>query len=102
MTPGNEPLKKLTFPILLLSGAFKEDAESRGEEFMPPDEYEKLEQECMEVLPDSVFKIYNYWLSQRKHSPVKRDAPKVGRNDACPCGSGKKYKQCCGQARTLH
>ncbi|VAW48524.1 Protein translocase subunit SecA, partial [hydrothermal vent metagenome] len=27
----------------------------------------------------------------------KRDAPKVGRNDPCPCGSGKKYKQCCGK-----
>lgn len=27
----------------------------------------------------------------------KRDTPKVGRNDPCPCGSGKKYKQCCGK-----
>ena len=27
---------------------------------------------------------------------VTRDQPKVGRNDACPCGSGKKYKKCCG------
>ena len=27
---------------------------------------------------------------------VRRDAPKVGRNDPCPCGSGKKYKKCCG------
>ncbi|MEO6391401.1 MAG: SEC-C metal-binding domain-containing protein, partial [Pyrinomonadaceae bacterium] len=27
---------------------------------------------------------------------VIRDAPKVGKNDACPCGSGKKYKKCCG------
>jgi hypothetical protein len=26
-----------------------------------------------------------------------REAPKVGRNDPCPCGSGKKYKKCCGQ-----
>jgi uncharacterized protein len=29
-----------------------------------------------------------------KH-PIKRDVPKVGRNDPCPCGSGKKYKNCC-------
>ena len=29
-------------------------------------------------------------------APVTRDAPKVGRNDPCPCGSGKKYKKCCG------
>jgi len=28
---------------------------------------------------------------------VKRTAPKVGRNDPCPCGSGKKYKRCCGR-----
>jgi len=29
---------------------------------------------------------------------VRREAPKVGRNDPCPCGSGKKYKKCCGAA----
>ena len=28
--------------------------------------------------------------------PLRRSAPKVGRNDPCPCGSGKKYKKCCG------
>ncbi len=28
--------------------------------------------------------------------PLRREGPKVGRNDPCPCGSGKKYKQCCG------
>ncbi|RBP46440.1 preprotein translocase subunit SecA [Roseimicrobium gellanilyticum] len=30
--------------------------------------------------------------------PLKREVPKVGRNDPCPCGSGKKYKSCCGRA----
>jgi preprotein translocase subunit SecA len=30
--------------------------------------------------------------------PLKREVPKVGRNDPCPCGSGKKYKQCCGRS----
>jgi preprotein translocase subunit SecA len=30
-------------------------------------------------------------------APIKRDAPKVGRNEPCPCGSGKKFKQCCGK-----
>jgi preprotein translocase subunit SecA len=29
--------------------------------------------------------------------PVRRNVPKVGRNDPCPCGSGKKYKNCCGR-----
>jgi uncharacterized protein YecA (UPF0149 family) len=28
--------------------------------------------------------------------PIVRDAPKVGRNDPCICGSQKKYKKCCG------
>ena len=32
-----------------------------------------------------------------KAKPVVNDGPKVGRNDPCPCGSGKKYKQCCGK-----
>ncbi|MBN2617814.1 MAG: YchJ family protein [Spirochaetales bacterium] len=30
------------------------------------------------------------------NKPVVRDGEKVGRNDPCPCGSGKKYKKCCG------
>ncbi|MFV0337495.1 MAG: SEC-C metal-binding domain-containing protein, partial [Chthoniobacterales bacterium] len=29
--------------------------------------------------------------------PMQRDQPRIGRNDPCPCGSGKKYKQCCGR-----
>ena len=32
-----------------------------------------------------------------KQETVRRDMPKVGRNDPCPCGSGKKYKNCCGK-----
>lgn len=28
---------------------------------------------------------------------VKRQGPKIGRNDKCPCGSGSKYKKCCGK-----
>lgn len=31
------------------------------------------------------------------NKPVSRATPKVGRNDPCPCGSGKKYKNCCGK-----
>lgn len=32
-----------------------------------------------------------------QHGPYKRATPKIGRNDKCPCGSGKKYKNCCGR-----
>jgi preprotein translocase subunit SecA len=35
--------------------------------------------------------------AQEKKTPKRRSAPKVGRNDPCPCGSGKKYKHCCGR-----
>lgn len=30
-------------------------------------------------------------------TPTVREEPKIGRNDPCPCGSGKKYKKCCGK-----
>ena len=33
--------------------------------------------------------------------PVRRDLPKVGRNDPCPCGSGKKFKNCCGRGAVV-
>ncbi len=33
-----------------------------------------------------------------KKEPVKRKEAKIGRNDPCPCGSGKKYKNCCGRS----
>jgi preprotein translocase subunit SecA len=36
-------------------------------------------------------------MSQSKGMTIRNDAPKVGRNDPCPCGSGKKFKQCCGK-----
>jgi len=32
-----------------------------------------------------------------KTETIRRNVPKVGRNDPCPCGSGKKYKKCCGK-----
>ena len=36
----------------------------------------------------------------RKPETVKRNQPKIGRNNPCPCGSGKKYKNCHGRAGT--
>jgi len=56
-------------------------------------------------IPASVVWIYRYWQPVRKavmehmaaHT-IQRDQPKTGRNDPCPCGSGKKFKKCCGAA----
>src|SRR5260370_39668512 len=52
--------------------------------------------------------IYRHFQSQRSlenqslgNTTIRRVAPKIGRNDPCPCGSGKKFKQCCGRT-TLH
>ncbi|MCD6390129.1 MAG: SEC-C domain-containing protein, partial [Desulfobulbaceae bacterium] len=36
---------------------------------------------------------------ERKSEPVKRTGKKIGRNAPCPCGSGKKYKRCCGRKK---
>ncbi len=33
---------------------------------------------------------------QKRSQTVRHEGPKIGRNDPCPCGSGKKYKKCCG------
>lgn len=47
--------------------------------------------------------IYSYWLTRRQDfTPLAsgtyhREEPRTGRNDPCPCGSGKKYKKCCLQ-----
>lgn len=39
-----------------------------------------------------------YFLDGEIHNtPLKREGPKVGRNDPCVCGSGKKFKKCCGR-----
>jgi len=35
---------------------------------------------------------------EQPSATVRREGPKIGRNDPCPCGSGKKYKKCCGAA----
>ncbi|WP_148717529.1 UPF0149 family protein [Chitinolyticbacter meiyuanensis] len=69
----------------------------------PEDENEdvltvKAREERVSELPWHVEDAMFYWLEQKygQVETVKRDEPKVGRNDPCPCGSGKKYKKCHG------
>ena len=58
------------------------------------DNIEKVLHEKAEFL-----RVNGTWLYNREArlgpAPYKATTPKVGRNDPCPCGSGKKYKQCC-------
>jgi preprotein translocase subunit SecA len=41
--------------------------------------------------------VFSHGEEPQKKAPVKRSGDKVGRNSPCPCGSGKKYKKCCGR-----
>jgi uncharacterized protein len=53
--------------------------------------------EAVEDLVSAVAELWELTLDERyRVEPVRRDAPKVGRNDPCPCGSGKKFKLCHG------
>lgn len=45
----------------------------------------------------SEWKFYDAEEPQRQET-IRREGDKIGRNDPCPCGSGRKYKKCCGAA----
>lgn len=57
-------------------------------------------------IPAAVIAIYEHWLPLRlavyEREVAKTLQAKVGRNEPCPCGSGKKFKKCCGAAADLH
>jgi uncharacterized protein len=56
-----------------------------------------------EALPDCVLAIHDFWAPERAgRTTVRMEAPKVGRNDLCPCGSGRKFKKCCGAPGKLN
>ena len=85
-------LAPLMRPIYLLGA--DEIEESELTEVDTPVKGHKLALEIEANLPA----IHRFWLPLRKSgvTTVKREEPKVGRNDECPCGSGKKFKKCCG------
>ena len=69
----------------------------------------KLREDLLVGIAAGAMRIYRYFRKRRftagdtvrDITAYRRTAPKVGRNDPCPCGSGKKFKQCCGSV-TLH
>jgi uncharacterized protein len=64
---------------------------------LPEEERARFAATARERLPDFVQDAYDALAAARPRAePLRRDAPKIGRNDPCPCGSGKKYKRCCG------
>lgn len=92
-----EDLEEMLFPFLMLSGSWKEMLEEGGEPPMAPAEEEKILAELRLSLADEVIGNRRYWFDRSIQSPVRRATPKVGRNEPCPCGSGKKFKNCCGR-----
>ncbi len=94
---------QLLFPILALCG------DERGHSLLglAPDEEDTVMEEAAEFIPACVIAIAAYWRAKGPRevsmpltpglSPEPEHAStKVGRNDPCPCGSGKKFKKCCG------
>jgi uncharacterized protein len=83
--------------LLVPIRAFTEAADWPGHDLPDRAETEKLQQS----IAPSVRALHAYWLERRidpipvKGGPYRRSAPRVGRNDPCPCGSGKKFKKCC-------
>lgn len=78
-------------------GAGKELQEEEGEPPMDPAFEEKILAELRDSLADEVIANRRYWFERSIPEPVRRPSPKVGRNEPCPCGSGKKFKNCCGR-----
>jgi uncharacterized protein len=84
-----------------------------ADDISPEEELLSLTLEQRKVLgdeiPGNVAWMYRFWLPYRQalieravSETVRRGQIKVGRNDPCPCGSGKKYKHCCANHSGLH
>lgn len=97
-----DDLSELLEPMFLLNGMLKEDVEKSGERWFSPAEEARLVADIQDNLPVIVQTLYNFWRNKRMGGTVRNEEPKSGRNDPCPCGSGRKYKQCCGRPDKLN
>jgi uncharacterized protein len=89
----DEGFEELLLPVMALGGMFEEDDGDDLVDFSP----EELE-DFRDQLPMALQSVFNYWHAKANApTTVRREGDKVGRNDPCPCGSGKKYKACCGR-----
>ena len=94
-----DEVDELLFPLVALAGELPAQSVRR----MKPGELERLLTACREDFGAIVCGIHQYWLAIRaKPTTIRRAESKTGRNDPCPCGSGKKFKQCCGAPGKLH
>ncbi len=87
---------KKSYPTLYnLKKEFFDNVLNRKKEPYLLDTYYKKLKKHKKLFPE-MFEIDDDEEELFKPQPYKRPEPKVGRNDPCPCGSGKKYKKCCG------
>ncbi|GGY06053.1 YecA family protein [Paludibacterium paludis] len=91
----DEGFDEMMYPIFALGGLFDEEDGKEPLVSFTAAEIEAMKQE----LPDAIAAAWRYW-NAKKQTPdtIRREGDKVGRNDPCPCGSGKKYKACCGKS----
>jgi hypothetical protein len=83
-------------PVMMLYHEHDDDPELR-----PPPIGPEQREEMILQMATAVVRAYRYF-QRRAAIPSPRSRPgKAGRNEPCPCGSGKKYKRCCGGA-TIH
>jgi len=90
-------LDERLFPFMVLTGEAEAAAREHGEDWPQGGAREELENDCQDDVPLAVTDIYRFWAAKRGTPTIRREEPKVGRNDPCPCGSGRKFKQCCGR-----
>jgi uncharacterized protein len=91
---GEPEIKALLEPIR----AFTEEANWPAHEIADREQAEKLR----DAIAPNVRAIHAHWFARRALDapsvpPLRPSTARVGRNDPCPCGSGKKYKKCCLQ-----
>jgi uncharacterized protein len=95
---------KFLFLILSLCG----DEEGGSLLGLSPEVEDRIVEQAPDLIPTCVVEIAAYWrrkgpkqvsmlLGPSPRFEPNRGASKFGRNDPCPCGSGKKFKRCCGQ-----
>jgi uncharacterized protein len=91
-----EWLDERLFPLMVLTGEAESAAREHGEAWPEGEELDELNRQAEEDLARAVSEIFLFWNAKRGAGTIRNAGGKVGRNDPCPCGSGKKYKQCCG------
>jgi uncharacterized protein len=96
----DDQVEEMLLPFFVLSGRWKEARAEAGEPELTEREERELAEEMREVLADTVLANRRYWFEHNIPGTHRRAEPKVGRNDPCPCGSGRKYKNCHGAADT--